>query len=354
MKLKPSRDVFSLIREHVNLTPYNTFGIACKARYFSEPFDLQELQDVLQFVFSGKIPLLVSGGGSNMLYCGPVEGMVLRPLLKGIEILGQTEETVSVRVWAGEDWDGLVAYCVARGWWGLENLSLIPGHVGASPVQNIGAYGVEVKDRIEKVEALALPELSPCTFSREACGFGYRNSIFKQGGKGQYLITSVIFKLSRKPVFNLDYGNLARRVETLGGPSPGNIRQAVIAIRREKLPDPKVMGNAGSFFKNPILPLSEAIVLKEKFPDMPYFELSGGRVKLSAAWLIEQAGWKGKALGRVGVHAGQPLVLVNLGGATGTEVVKGAETIRQDIFRRYGLMLEPEVQMAGNISLSAR
>jgi len=335
------------VRENVSLKPYNTFGIEASARYFAEPSDMAELLDVLNGVKSGNLPLLITAGGSNMLYRSDFDGLVLRPVLKGIEVVDRTAEEVRVRASSGEDWDAFVAFCVQHQWGGLENLSLIPGHVGASPVQNIGAYGVEVKDCIDRVEVLSLDTLTPCVFSGKACGFGYRNSIFKQGGKGKYLVTSVVYKLFLNPVFKIGYGDLAQVVSSMGGPSLENVRNAVIDIRRRKLPDPAVIGNAGSFFKNPVVSSQVAAALKEQYALMPSYKISENKVKIPAAWLIEQSGWKGKALGRAGVHGVQPLVLVNLGGATGEDILRCAHAVRADVLQQFGINLDMEVQVVG-------
>jgi len=335
------------VRENVSLKPYNTFGIEASARYFAEPSDKTELLEVLNRVKSGNLPLLITAGGSNLLYRSDFDGLVLRPMLKGIEMLDRTAGVVRVRAASGGDWVSFVAFCVQHQWGGLENLSLIPGHVGASPVQNIGAYGAEVKDCIDKVEALSLDTLTPCVFSGKACGFGYRNSIFKQGGKGKYLVTSVVYKLSLHPVYKTGYVDLAQVVSSMGGLSLENVRNAVIDIRRRKLPDPAETGNAGSFFKNPVVPSQVAAVLKEKYVSMPSYRISEDQVKIPAAWLIEQAGWKGKTLGRAGVHAVQPLVLVNLGGATGEDVLRCAQAVSADVLQQFGINLDMEVQVVG-------
>ena len=335
------------IRENVSLKPYNTFGIEASARYFAEPSDMGELLEALNWVKSENLPLLITAGGSNLLYRIDFEGLVLRPLLKGIEVIDQTAGEVRVRVASGEDWDAFVAFCVQHQWGGLENLSLIPGHVGASPVQNIGAYGVEVKDCIDRVEVLSLDTLTPCFFSGKACGFGYRNSIFKQGGKGKYLVTSVVYKLSLHPVYKTGFGDLAQVVSSMGGTSLENVRNAVIDIRSRKLPDPAVIGNAGSFFKNPVVSPRVAAALKEKYALMPSYKMAEDKVKIPAAWLIEQSGWKGKTLGRAGVHGVQPLVLVNLGGATGEDVLRCAQAISADVLQQFGINLDMEVQVVG-------
>lgn len=257
-------------------------------------------------------------------------------------MVAEDDSHIEVRVGAGYVWDDFVAYCVAHGWGGVENLSAIPGEVGASAVQNIGAYGVEVRDVIARVEAMAL-DGTMRVFANAECGYGYRDSVFKRGLRGQYIITHVVYRLDKTPTFRLDYGDLRARVEAGGAPTLEAVRGAVAAIRDSKLPDPKVLGNAGSFFTNPIVTRSHYERLKETYPDMPSYPAGEGLVKVPAGWLIDHAGWKGKALGRAAVHDRQALVLVNLGGATGKEVMALAERIGEDIYNNYGIRITPEV-----------
>lgn len=332
------------IEENYSLKPYNTFGIDVKCKYFAES-DREE--DWLEFITSYELEpeeILILGEGSNFLFTEDFDGTVLYPTIKGIEIQEEDEYKVIVRVGAGENWDEFVNWAVTHNYGGIENLSLIPGHVGASPVQNIGAYGVEAKDVIRQVEAIDIEKARKVYIGAEACHFSYRDSIFKQGWKNKYIVTYVHFELAKQPVFQLNYGSVTAEIEALGGEiNLKNIRQAIINIRNAKLPDVKVLPNAGSFFKNPLILKEQADRLHEKYPDMPVYPAGENNVKLAAGWLIEQCGWKGKTIGHAGVHEKQALVLVNRGEASGVEIAHLANEIKKSVFIRFGVLIDPEV-----------
>ncbi len=328
-----------------DLTNYNTFGVHATANSIRAFHNLEELKHLIKI--SKNQNFMVLGGGSNVLFTQNYSGVILKNAMKGIMVIGQTEEHVFVKVEAGENWHEFVLYAIQQGWCGIENLSLIPGTVGAAPMQNIGAYGVELEQVFEHLHALHIETGEMRRFSHAECNFAYRNSFFKQGGKGKYIITSVVFRLDLTPNFNTSYGAIESTLETWGVKelSLKIISDAVIYIRKSKLPDPAKLGNAGSFFKNPSIPQIKYQDLKERFPEMPAYELPNDEVKVPAAWLIEQAGWKGHRRGPIGVHAKQPLVLVNYGGGDGRKIKKLAEDIRLDILFKYDIDLEPEVNM---------
>lgn len=332
------------IKENYSLKAYNTFGIDVRCKYFVEADAEPEL---LEFVGSYEWDpheILILGGGSNFLFTEDFDGTVFFPAMKGIEIVGEDEESVFVRVGAGEEWDSWVAWAVEHGYGGVENLSLIPGHVGASPVQNVGAYGMEAGETIYKVEAIQLEKAEQVCIDAAGCQFAYRDSIFKREWKNQFLITRVIFRLSKVPEFRLEYGSVKQELEKLGGEiSLKNIRQAIINIRNEKLPDVKVLPNAGSFFKNPVVSRQIADHLLQQYPGLPVYTVDEDSCKLAAGWMIEQCGWKGKSLGQAGVHDKQALVLVNRGEADGTEVSRLANEIKKSVFMKFGVWIEPEV-----------
>ncbi|MBI9053614.1 MAG: UDP-N-acetylmuramate dehydrogenase [Bacteroidales bacterium] len=333
------------IKENFSLKNYNTFGIDAKCRFFVECSSLDEITQFLENHNKSDIPLMILGGGSNVLFTQDFEGYVLRPFIKGIEIIEESEEDILVKVGAGEDWDVFVEYCVEKGWGGVENLSLIPGNVGTCPIQNIGAYGVEVKDVIEEVESLEIENLKKNTFKNAECAFGYRDSIFKRNLKGKQIITYVSFRLKKQPVFMLNYGSLTEELNKFNELSLKNIRKAVIDIRESKLPDPKEIGNSGSFFKNPVIEESYAKGLKQEYEDIPLYKQDNGTVKVPAGWLIEKAGWKGKRIGDAGVHEKQALVLVNYGNATGKEIFNLAQEIQQSVKTKFNINIEMEVNV---------
>lgn len=325
------------ITENCPLKGRNTFGMDVTARClidYSCPEDLQALAGELQQ------PVLVMGGGSNLLFMDDFKGTILHSTIEGIEIAGESDDSVYVRVGSGVAWDDFVAYSVLKGWWGIENLSAIPGDVGAGAVQNIGAYGVEIKDVIETVQTVSLEDGTCRDFSSEECEYAYRQSIFKNSLKGRYAVTYVIFRLGLKPCPRLGYGALRQAVED---PTLKNIRSAVIAIRNSKLPDPQVLGNAGSFFMNPVVPESDFERIREMYPDVPSYPAMNGMVKVPAGWMIEKAGWKGRSLGPARCYEKQALVLVNAGGATGADIRRLADTITADVRNLFGITLSTEV-----------
>ncbi|MBQ9636410.1 MAG: UDP-N-acetylmuramate dehydrogenase [Prevotella sp.] len=344
-----------------SLLGHNTFGIDATCDRFVEFSSVSEL---LAFVRrnplsgEGAAPLLILGGGSNLLLTGDFHGTVVHSAIMGIECISSflpspstARETPSrsllVRVGSGVVWDDFVAHCVDQGWHGAENLSLIPGEVGASAVQNIGAYGVEAADLIERVEAVELSTGRQVVFEREECRYGYRQSRFKQDWKGRYLVTHVTYRLSTAFEPKLDYGNIraALAEQSVDKPTPQQLRQTIIAIRQSKLPDPQVLGNGGSFFMNPVVPTEKYRELAAQYPAMPHYEVDADHVKIPAGWLIEQCGWKGRSLGQAGVHDRQALVLVNLGGATGSEIVSLCDAIRSDVSGKFGIDIRPEVNI---------
>ncbi|RYY65036.1 MAG: UDP-N-acetylmuramate dehydrogenase [Chitinophagaceae bacterium] len=335
------------IRENYSLRNCNTFGIEANARYYAEFASTEELESLLQeppVRDAGK--LLVLGGGSNILFTGDVDGTVLRNNIGGIDTVGEDAEFVYVRAGAGVNWHQFVLHCLAQGYAGVENLSLIPGSVGASPMQNIGAYGVEIKDVFHELEALHIAHRARRTFDAEACAFGYRESVFKNKYKGQYIITSVTYQLRKQPVFHTEYGAIRQELEAMGVTelSIGAIAQAVINIRTSKLPDWHETGNAGSFFKNPQVTLDKYAELKTAYPSIPAYPQESG-MKLAAGWLIEQCGWKGYREGDAGCYPKQALVLVNYGKATGGEIFALSEKIIGSVQDKFGVLLEREVNI---------
>ncbi|MDR2936583.1 MAG: UDP-N-acetylmuramate dehydrogenase [Rikenellaceae bacterium] len=327
-----------------SLLDMNTFGISARTAYYAEFSSVYELRAVLADPQVAGLPRRVVGGGSNILLQGDFPGLILHPAAQEISLLEKTGDTVVIRAEAGVEWDLFVAWNVARGYAGLENLSLIPGYVGASVIQNIGAYGVEACEAVREVEIFRTDTGLTETIPAEKCRFGYRDSIFKRELFGKAIVLSVMFVLSTVPRFRLDYGDLRAEVERRGGATIENVRQAVIAIRESKLPDPKVLGNSGSFFKNPVVSEAMSAELTAKYPDMPAYPVPDG-VKLAAGWLIDHAGWKGRRMGNAGVHDRQALVLVNSGGATGAEILALARAIQDDIHEKFGVDIEPEVNI---------
>ena len=325
----------------VSLLKRNTFGIEAKAARLVEFSSVDALVDFLAGGFSGKS--LVIGGGSNLLFVDDFDGTVFHSAIMDIDVVGESADDVLLRVGSGVNWDALVAYTVEKGWCGLENLSLIPGEVGASAVQNVGAYGVEAGDLIEKVETVRIADAVACSFTKADCDFAYRHSIFKAAEKGRHIVTYVTYRLQKSACFKLSYGNLKDKVEELGGATLANVRRAVCEIREAKLPNPEQVGSAGSFFMNPIVDAAKAAVLKEEYPAMPQYALADGSVKLSAGWLIEQCGWKQTPHEHVGVYKHQALVVVNLGGATGREVLDFAQAVVASVKEKFGVCLNMEV-----------
>ena len=335
------------LKEHISLKPFNTFGIDVQAAFFAEINTLQDFKALCkEKVYKSNKPLIL-GGGSNILFTKNYNGLVIKNNLTGIEIEKQDEDFVWIKVGAGENWHSFVLWCVAKNYGGLENLSLIPGCTGAAPMQNIGAYGVEIKDNCEKVFVSDLENGKETVFSNADCNFGYRESIFKHSHKNKFLITSVVFKLNKKPVFNTSYGAIEQELTVMGVKdlSIKAISDAVIRIRSSKLPDPKEKGNAGSFFKNPEVKKEKHSELKQKFEKLVSYELDNGNYKLAAGWLIEQCGLKGKRFGNAGVHDKQALVLVNLGGARGDEIYKLSQEVLDAVQEKFNVTLEREVNI---------
>ncbi len=343
---KPRHTRGMIIKENHPLGNLNTFGIEAYARGYVEVSTEESLRELLSDneILGGSH--LILGQGSNILFTDDYEGTIIRMMIKGREIVARKEGKIFLKVMAGEVWDDLVAYCVAQGWGGLENLSLIPGQVGSSPIQNIGAYGTELETHVVSLEAFDKQKGKVTVFSHDDCQFSYRNSFFKSSGKDRFIITSVTFKLDEEPVINTRYGSVAQELEKIGvsNPTISDVREVVCSIRRSKLPDPDVLGNAGSFFKNPVVSLKSYQDLKANYPELVAYP-AGKDMKLAAGWLIDKAGWKGFRQGDAGVHDKQALVLVNLGKATGREILKLAYAIRNSVEKKFGVTLEPEVNI---------
>ena len=333
------------IEQNFSLQPYNTFGIDVKARHFAVFTNTDELSEILSDNL--RLSPFILGGGSNILFTKDVNGLVLKNEIKGIEELHEEKEHVFVKAGAGENWHGFVMYCIDHNWAGIENLSLIPGNVGASPIQNIGAYGVELDDVFLSLEAFHLKERKVYTFTNADCEFGYRDSIFKNRYKNDFAIVSVTFQLRKKPIFHTGYGAITEELEKAGVKelTIKAISDAVIKIRSSKLPDPKQIPNAGSFFKNPEISNEKYEELKKMFPEIVAYPLAKGTVKLAAGWMIEQCGWKGYRNGDAGVHAKQALVLVNYEKASGKEIFELSEQVLQSVNKKFGVLLEREVSI---------
>lgn len=335
------------VLENTSVKHLNTFGIEVKTRYLASFSDADTLSEHLSDPRFDELPKTVLGGGSNVLFTEDYPGVILKNEVKGTEVVKDDGDTVLLRAGAGENWHQFVLHTLDRGLYGLENLSLIPGNVGASPMQNIGAYGTEIKDVFHSLEAYEISTGTVHTFDAAACRFGYRESVFKRALKDKYVIINVTFALSRTPRVNTRYGAVTAELEKAGisDPTPKDVSDAVIRIRRSKLPDPAELGNAGSFFKNPVVPTVLFERLKEKWPDIPNYPAGDGQVKLAAGWLIEKTGRKGKRIGNCGMHKLQALVLVNYGGATGREVYDLSSAVKQDVFDMFGVELEREVNI---------
>ena len=317
------------------------------ARKFVQWDSVEDIREYARAKEWHSMPLLILGGGSNMLLTKDFEGLVAKNNILGREVVSQNPDEIRVKIGGGEVWHDIVLWTIAQGWNGLENMSLIPGSVGAAPIQNIGAYGKELKDVFVECEAVNLQSGEIRTFFLVECEFGYRESVFKNQLKGQFVIVSVTMRLSTHPELNTSYGTISKELEVLGisHPTAKDISDAVIAIRQSKLPDPAILGNSGSFFKNPIIPVSDYEEIAYENPGLPSYPSSEGFVKVPAGWLIDQAGWKGKRVGKCGVHEKQALVLVNYGGATGDEIFQLSEDIIADIIQKYGIELEREVNI---------
>ena len=335
-----------MIQENASLLPYNTFGIDARARFMVEVNSVDALKAIVADERFRNLPRLIIGGGSNVLLTQDFDGLVILNSILGIDVISETEDEVVLKVGAGEVWHELVMHCVDNGWGGIENLSLIPGSVGAAPMQNIGAYGVEIKDVFVQLSALNLSTLQVDTFTNEECQFGYRESIFKRELKGQHMITSIQLRLSKNHSVNTSYGAIEAQLKAGGTSTPTikDVSAAVIKIRQSKLPDPAELGNAGSFFKNPIIDRSTFDAIKARHPEVPNYPASNG-IKLAAGWLVEQCGWKGKRVGNCGSHEKQALVIVNYGGSTGSEIFDLSEQIMQSVKSEFGIQLEREVNV---------
>ena len=333
-----------MIQTNINLKEYNTFGISVKSEMFAVFSSIEELKQILSFRNNKK--LLVLGGGSNLLLTKDFDGLVIKNEIKRFEVIEETASEVIVESGAGENWHEFVLNCIDKGFGGIENLSLIPGSVGASPMQNIGAYGVEIKDVFESLSAYHIASGEIHYFDKTKCEFGYRESIFKNKVKGEYIILTVTFRLTKNPTINSSYGAINEQLKVMGieNPTIQELSAAVIAIRQSKLPDPKIIGNAGSFFKNPTVEITLLEQIQNNYPDIPNYPAENGR-KLAAGWLIEKAGWKGRTFDNYGVHKLQALVLVNYGNCTGQEIFDLSSQIIQDVFEKFGVLLEREVNI---------
>ena len=333
-----------MIQININLKEFNTFGISVKAEMFAVFSSIEELKQILSFRNNKK--LLVLGGGSNLLLTKDFDGLVIKNEIKRFEVIEETASEVIVESGAGENWHEFVLNCIDKGFGGIENLSLIPGSVGASPMQNIGAYGVEIKDVFESLSAYHIASGEIHYFDKTKCEFGYRESIFKNKVKGEYIILSVTFRLTKNSTINSSYGAINEQLKVMGieNPTIQELSAAVIAIRQSKLPDPKIIGNAGSFFKNPTVEIALLEQIQKNYPDIPNYPSVNGK-KLAAGWLIEKAGWKGRTFDNYGVHKLQALVLVNYGNCTGQEIFDLSSQIIQDVFEKFGVLLEREVNI---------
>lgn len=332
--------------KNYNLLGNNTFQISARCKRFVEFSSKEELEKLRNSLSFGSEELMILGGGSNLLLTRDFQGTVLHPAITGKSIR-ETEQEVFLTAGCHEQWDDIVAFAVQNDWCGMENLSLIPGEVGASAVQNIGAYGAEAKDVIFSIEAMDLKDGTWHNFSAEDCQYAYRDSIFKHSLRNRFVITHVTYRLQKTFTPNIHYGNIQAVLQQKGiqHPTAKDVRKAVIEIRKAKLPDPEVEGNAGSFFMNPVISEAEFLALEKQYPDIPHYIVGENRVKVPAGWLIEQCGWKGKSLGRAAVHEKQALVLVNKGGATGGEVLRLCQTICRDVKQKFQIEIHPEVNI---------
>ena len=335
------------IIENYPLLKLNTFGIDVKAKYFTSINTINELIEVTKTNVFKDLELLILGGGSNILFTKNFDGLVILNNIKGKEIIDQNQQSIFLKIGAGENWHELVMYCVDNGWGGIENLSLIPGNTGTAPMQNIGAYGVEIKETFIELEALEISSRKIVKFNNSDCEFGYRESVFKNKMKNQYIILNITLELKKNPVLNINYGDVKAILESqnIKNPAIKEVSNAIISIRQSKLPDPKKIGNSGSFFKNPIVSLNQLELIKKKYPNVVNYEINENEFKIAAGWLIERAGWKGKKFNNYGIHEKQALVLVNYGLANGMEIFELSEKIILDIKDKFGITLEREVNI---------
>lgn len=333
--------------ENISLKPFNTFGINVSARYFTAFQTEAQLQDIITSPLFQNNKHLILGGGSNVLFTKDVDGIVLKNEIEGIEVISEDDDHVYIKAGAGVNWHQFVLYCIYREYAGIENLALIPGSIGAAPIQNIGAYGVEIKDVFQSLEAIHIHQKEKIVLSKNDCAFGYRESVFKQKYKGEFIITAVVFKLNKKPNYNITYGAISHELENMGIKELNikAIAQAVMNIRNSKLPDPAVMGNAGSFFKNPEISLDKFNELKKVYPSLSGFNTSNQQVKIAAGWLIEQTGWKGFRDGDAGCYEKQALVLVNYGQASGLDIFRLSEKIIYAVQEKFDITLYREVNV---------
>ena len=335
------------IIENYPLLKLNTFGVDVKAKYFTSINTINELIEVTKTNVFKDLELLILGGGSNILFTKDFDGLVILNNIKGKEIIDQNQQSIFLKIGAGENWHQLVMYCVDNGWGGIENLSLIPGNTGTAPMQNIGAYGVEIKETFIELEALEISSGKIVKFNNSDCEFGYRESVFKNKMKNQYIILNITLELKKNPVLNINYGDVKAILESqnIKNPVIKEVSNAIISIRQSKLPDPKKIGNSGSFFKNPIVSLNQLELIKKKYPNVVNYEINENEFKIAAGWLIERAGWKGKKFNNYGVHEKQALVLVNYGLANGMKIFELSEKIILDIKDKFGIILEREVNI---------
>lgn len=339
-----------LADKNVDLAPYNTLGIAAQARYFSAVKSEEELKRILRHPKTDDLKIMVLGGGSNVLFTEDFDGLVLHIEIEGREVIRENDEYIWLKIGAGENWHQTVRYCVEKGWGGIENLSLIPGTVGAAPIQNIGAYGVELEEVFEWLKAIDIEGREVRRYQKEDCEFGYRDSIFKGELKGVVIVTTVVLKLSKNPELNTSYGAIQTEIKSRGisNPTIRDISDIVIDIRNSKLPSPDSLGNAGSFFKNPVVDDEVYQQIKQEYPQAPGYNMGNGKTKVPAGWLIEETGWKGKVVGNTGTYKQQALVIVNHGGATGREILSLANKIMQSVKEKFRISLVPEVNIIGN------
>lgn len=335
------------IYEDFKLLNYNTFGVESNSKYYIEISSEEALRNVSKLNHFKKNPILILGGGSNILFTKNFDGLVISNKIRGREIIFQNSDYVYLKVGAGENWHDLVMYCVDKGWGGIENLSLIPGNTGTAPMQNIGAYGVEIKETFLELEAFEIKTGKTIKFLKSDCNFGYRESIFKNEKKNQYIILNITLKLNKKPEINISYGDVIKILEdnNIKNPTIKDVSNAIISIRKLKLPDPNKIGNCGSFFKNPIIEKNQLKIIQKKYPNIVYYKINESKVKIAAGWLIEKAGWKGKTFNNYGVHKNQALVLVNYGNAKGSEIYELSEKIIVDIYQKFQISLEREVNI---------
>lgn len=338
-----------LVQTDVDLQTFNTLNISAKARYFAKVESQSQLRHILTHPKTEGLKIFILGGGSNILFTEDFDGLVLHIEIKGREVIKETDDHVWLKIGAGENWHETVRYCVEKGWGGIENLSLIPGTVGAAPIQNIGAYGVELEEVFEWLEAMDIEGRAVRRYNKEESEFGYRDSIFKGELKGIVIVTNVVLKLSKNPELNTSYGAIRSMLEErdITDPDIRDISDIVIDIRNSKLPNPEMLGNAGSFFKNPVVKEELYKRIKEKYPDAPGYPMDGNKIKIPAGWLIEETGWKGKVVGNTGTYKQQALVIVNHGGATGKEILNLAKEIQTSVVDEFGIDLVPEVNIIG-------